>query len=116
MTHNALGEQFSVLFHGTSRTFAAGDMILPAQVHGQGTATGAPHGDYAFATTDQGQARNFSRMAASTLGGRPTVYRVEAVGDVENDPAYGEDQSSAKRSSQGFRVLGEVKRRGLFRR
>lgn len=73
-------------YHGTSRRFDIGSVILSPVVHGlpiqeQGREKNL---DKVFFTADLGSARIYAGRAVNSIGGEKIVYTVEPVGHVES--------------------------------
>jgi hypothetical protein len=89
------------LFHGTAHEFKPGD-IIDAQHANAGVTRLHEGNQYAFASTDPGEATFAGK--ASRPGGH--VYRVEPVDKYEFDPHQG--SATSRRTTGGFRVVEEV--------
>jgi GNAT superfamily N-acetyltransferase len=106
-----------VYYHGT--TVPDVTHVLPANEHGQGVVF--PHvtdPDYAYATSDHGDAWNYAEKAwSASAHGRPRVYQVKPIGGtrhVETDPhddQYGQSRGNYEndyRSPHGWQVVKEM--------
>ena len=92
------------LFHGTAGTFKPGD-IIDAK-HSKARVTGLQEGkQYAFASTDPGEASFFGENATAR-GQEHHLYKVVPVDKYEVDPHM--HNNTSRRSSGGFKVVEEV--------
>ena len=88
------------LFHGTNHQFKPGD-IIDAQHSRRGVSLLHEGKNYAFASTDPGEA-----TFAGRVGREGHVYRVVPAGGYEYDPHQG--SATSRRTAAGFRVVEEV--------
>jgi hypothetical protein len=94
---NNRNEHFVIgaLYHGSNRVFEEGKMIKP------GSAVRKSGWKTAFATYDKTIAEDHAALQAANYGGKPAVYEVEPIKDVEPHP----DVNYTVTSKTGFRVV-----------
>lgn len=74
----------SQYYHGTTATLLPGEYILPPSETGKISEKGRKKNlSKVFMTKDMGSAKIYAGRAKHSLGGRPSVYLVEPVGEVE---------------------------------
>lgn len=72
-----------VFYHGSSRSFAPGDYILPPEKTGKISEKGRKKNlNKVFFTLDKGSAKIYAGRAVQSLGGEPHVYVVEPEGEI----------------------------------
>jgi rifampin ADP-ribosylating transferase len=95
-------------FHGTKRTFAVGDCIVP----GHSANYGERKAKYVYATSNLQVAMWGAELAVGDGPGR--IYVVEAMGPIDNDPnvtdkKFPGNPTNSYRAQHGFRVVAEVR-------
>lgn len=72
-----------MLYHGTNKMFAPGDILLPPSVSGEISEKGRKKNlDKVFFTADIGSARIYAGRAVNSFGeGSPKVYEVQPLGE-----------------------------------
>jgi hypothetical protein len=91
------------LYHGSGGEYKLGDIIDPK--HAKARVTEMQGQQYAFASSDPGEATFFGSSKAGP-GSDGRLYRVEPVKDYEVDPHM--HNNTSRRSTTGFRVVEEV--------
>lgn len=87
-------------FHGTHRSFEPGITLEPGH---ERVFPGGDGDEWVYATNDLVWAYEYATIAAMTLKGNPTVYRVEPT-DAEPDPAY----PKAHIRARALRIIQDV--------